>query len=203
MGGVRGDGSVDNIRKGERRMKRFFFWILCAILLIGAIGCGQKQEMVESLPRTNAAFASKGDATDVMMHFYDENWVLLMALKDDLRSPEHGFIENGIVYPVENGEVLWDSPGSERTESIDAFFEFPYSDSCAVGWDTTSQDVPIFFVSLRWTNDSGYYSTELVYSEDSDVIREIMYKEEGCILEPVLEDGWGVYTVLWKEYIED
>lgn len=180
-------------------MKRVYAWILLTILLLFAVGCGQKQ--AEPLPRTNASFASELNATDVMMHFYDENWVLLMALKDDLKSPEHGYIENGVVYPVEDGKVLWDSLSIERTESIDAFFEFPYSDSCAVGWNTATQDVPLFFVSLRWTNDSGYYSTELVYSEDSGfLINHFLYEKKGCVLEPVYADCWGVYTVLWKEY---
>ena len=181
-------------------MKRFFAWILCAILLLFAVGCGQKQE---PLPYTDVTFASESDAKAAMMRFFDENWALLMAIKDDLRSPEHGYIENGVVYPVEDGKVLWDSPCSEWPDSIQIFLSLPQSSSCAVRWDDETYSSPVFLIGQRWTNDNGYYSTELVYAEDSDVIRKIMYEEKGCLLEPVYEDAWGVYTVLWKAYAED
>ena len=182
-------------------MKRFFLWILCAILLLGTVGCRQQQE---PLPYTDVTFASESDARAAMMRFYDENRALLMAIKDDLKSPEHGYIENGVVYPVEDGNVLWDSPCSELPESIQTFLSFPQSSSCALKWDDQTYSLPVFLMEQRWTNDNGYYSTELVYAEDSGfLIQHLLYEKKGCVLEPVYEDAWGVYTVLWKAYAED
>jgi hypothetical protein len=82
------------------------------------------------------------------------------------------------------------------TDSIRAFLDLPDSGDYILSWD----DESVFSVSLRWTNDSGYYSTKLVYAQDGQKIVTMMYEKDGSTLEPVYEDcGWGVYTICWKK----
>jgi hypothetical protein len=82
------------------------------------------------------------------------------------------------------------------TDSIRAFLDLPDSGDYILSWD----DESVFSVSLRWTNDSGYYSTELVFAEDGQRIVKMMYEKGGSTLEPVYEDSaWGVYTICWKK----
>ena len=131
-----------------------------------------------------------------MMRFYEENRTLLLAVAEDMKSPEHGEIDNGVVYPVkDNGFADLDHPYASMTDAIHAFLDLPDSGDYNLWWDDS-----IFHVSLQWTNDSGYYSTELVFAEDGQRIVKMMYEKGGSTLEPVYEDSaWGVYTICWKK----
>ncbi len=154
-------------------------------------------ETGEPLPYASATFADRNAASIAMKRFYEENRTLLMAVAEDMKAPEHGMIVNGVVYPIkDNGFVDRDHPYASMTDSIRAFLDLPDSGDYILSWD----DESVFSVSLRWTNDSGYYSTELVFAEDGQRIVKMMYEKGGSTLEPVYEDSaWGVYTICWKK----
>ena len=161
-----------------------------------APGLAEPTEPEEPLPYTGVTFASETKATNAMMRFYEENRELLMKVAEDMKLPECGYLEGGVLYPRDNdtNRVLYDRPSSERTEAIDAFLALPDSVDYVLFWNDS-----IFHVSLRWTNDSGYYSTNLVFAEDGQKIVMMMYEKGGTTLEPVYEDSaWGVYTVCWQ-----
>lgn len=151
----------------------------------------------EPLPYASATFADRNAASIAMKRFYEENRTLLMAVAEDMKAPEHGMIVNGVVYPIkDNGFVDRDHPYASMTDSIRAFLDLPDSGDYILSWD----DESVFSVSLRWTNDSGYYSTKLVYAQDGQKIVTMMYEKDGSTLEPVYEDcGWGVYTSCWQK----
>jgi hypothetical protein len=156
----------------------------------------------EPLPYTSATFADENAAVDAMMRFYEENRELLMKVAVDMKLPECGHLEGGVLYPRDNdtNRVLYDRPSSERTEAIDAFLALPDSDSYVLEWDTQSYSAPVFLVSLRWFNDEGYYSTDLWYSESGDFMMQLMYERKGSFLEPIYEDcGWGITTTKWSD----
>ncbi len=150
----------------------------------------------EPLPYAHATFADENAASVAMMRFYEENRTLLMAVAADLKAPEHVEIKNGVVYPVkDDGFVDWDHPYASMTDSIKAFLDLPDSVDYVLFWNDS-----IFHVSLQWTNDSGYYSTELVFAEDGQRIVNMMSEEHGSVLEPVYENStWGVYTICWQK----
>jgi len=154
----------------------------------------QPPEPGEPLPNTRVIFADENAAIVAMMRFYEENRTLLMAVSADLKAPEHGYIVNGVVYSINGSYVDRDHPYASMTDSIKAFLDLPDSVDYVLFWNDS-----IFHVSLRWTNDSGYYSTNLVFAEDGQKIVMIMYEKGGTTLEPVYEDSaWGVYTVCWQ-----
>ena len=171
-------------------MKKGLVLILLATLLLGCTGAAN-----EPLPNTRVTFTDENASIAPMMRFYDENRTLLMAVAEDLKAPEHGKIENGVVYPIKDtGLADRDHPDASMTDSIRAFLDLPDSGDYVLFWDDS-----IFHVSLRWTNNSGYYSTELVFAEDGHKIVMMMYEKGGSTLEPVYEDSaWGVYTVCWQ-----
>ena len=163
----------------------------------------------EPLPYTRVTFADESEALLAMKAFYEAHGGLLDELMEDLRTPEHGYIANGVVYPVDGSNVFWDKPYASVTDPIRAFLALPDSGDYIVGWNLVSDgveweqeeyNVPIFSVELRWTSDAGYYSTELVFAQDADFLtNRYLYDRGGSVLEPVTEDGaWGVYTVCWK-----
>ena len=156
-----------------------------------------KEEPGEPLPYASATFADKKMANSAMMRFYDENRTLLIAVAEDLKESEHAMIKNGVVYPIkDNGFADRDHPYASMTDSIHAFLDLPHSEDYVLSWNKES----VFSVSLRWTNDSGYYSTELVYAENGQKIVMMMYEKQGSTLEPVYEDSaWGVYTTCWQK----
>jgi len=148
----------------------------------------------EPLPNTRVIFADENAANVAMMRFYEENRTLLMTVAADLKAPEHGYIVNGVVYSINGSYVDRDHPYASMTDSIKAFLDLPDSVDYVLFWNDS-----IFHVSLRWTNDSGYYSTNLVFAEDGQKIVMMMYEKGGTTLEPVYEDSaWGVYTVCWQ-----
>ncbi len=161
-----------------------------------APGAPGEQELGEPLPFASATFADKTAASTSMMRFYEENRTLLMAVAEDLKVPEHVEIKNGVVYPIkDDGFVDWDHPYASMTDAIRAFLDLPDSVDYVLFWNDS-----IFHVSLQWTNDSGYYSTELVFAEDGQRIVNMMSEKGGSTLEPVYEDGaWGVYTICWQK----
>ena len=162
----------------------------------GAPGEQEPAEPGEPLPYASVTFADRNAASIAMKRFYEENRTLLMAVAEDMKAPEHGMIVNGVVYPITtSGLADRDHPYASMTDAIHAFLDLPDSGDYNLWWDDS-----IFHVSLRWTNDSGYYSTNLVFAEDGQRIVKMMYEEQGVILEPVYEDSaWGVYTVCWRK----
>lgn len=159
-----------------------------------APGAPGEQELGEPLPNTRVTFADENAANVAMMRFYEEKRTLLMAVAEDMKAPEHGYIVNGVVYSINGSYVDRDHPYASMTDSIKAFLDLPDSVDYVLFWNDS-----IFHVSLRWTNDSGYYSTELVFAEDGQKIVMTMYEKGGTTLEPVYEDSaWGVYTVCWQ-----
>lgn len=157
---------------------------------------GEPEPGSQPLPYAHATFTDENAASVAMMRFYEENRTLLMAVAADLKAPEHVEIKNGVVYPIkDDGFVDWDHPYASMTDSIKAFLDLPDSVDYVLFWNDS-----IFHVSLQWTNDSGYYSTELVFAEDGQRIVNMMSEEQGTTLEPVYEDSaWGVYTICWQK----
>ena len=136
----------------------------------------------EPLPYASATFANKNEAEARMMRLYDENRALLMAVAEDLKASAHGEIENGVVYSIrENGFADMTRPYASMTDAIRAFLALPDSGDYTLSWIKES----VFLIELRWTNDSGYYSTQLVYAEDGQKIVKMMSEKGGSTLEPL------------------
>ena len=152
------------------------------------------------LPYTGITYQDKAEAETAMRQLFQVDRELIEQVKEDLNEPEHRVLKNGVVYAdLGRNEIDWDHPCSETTEAIQRLLQLPGGGYFFAGWERVYR-VPIFFLTVRWVNESGYYQTSLVYAEDPDYLYSHYPSSEDITPEPVTEDRtWAIYSECWQK----
>ena len=152
----------------------------------------------ELLPYTGRTYANEAEAETAMMRFYEENYELLLTVREDLKSSAVTHIIGGVAYrsDPQNGTTR----STETTEAIDELIALLGTENYYhVGWHSDTWREPVFMLSVAWANENGYYSTTLLYTDSDLLIGSILPEHHGITLEPVNEQSWGVYTICRQE----
>jgi len=152
----------------------------------------------ELLPYTGRTYANEAEAVTAMMRFYEENYELLLTVREDLKSSAVTHIIGGVAYrsDPQNGTTRT----TETTEAIDELIALLGTENdYHVGWHNDTWREPVFMLSVAWANENGYYSTTLLYTDSDLLIGSILPEHHGVTLEPVNEKAWGVYTICRQE----
>ena len=152
------------------------------------------------LPYTAVTYRDTEEAESAMRQMFTVFPELIEKVRDDLNEPEHRVLKGGVLY-VDRGvnAIDWEHPCADTTEAIRRLLQFPGSRYFFAGWERTDR-VPVFFLTVYWTNETGYYQTSLVYAEDPDYLYANYPTAEDVTPTPLSEDRtWAIYSERWQE----